>query len=1061
MKLQTIEVVRNLRELVTKMGLEKHGIFILRPALADESDNHNFSKDLENIDEEDENENISKESSVFYGRYFDTQGQVKNIFIVPSVREIVYLELDDISKGAAQPNEEHFEVEKPVPSFQFSARGGMNNADDGGSPRARLKVPKKRKPPLFALQGLEFLNRTSMIQVYEMSSYLSQILNLKLAETTLDCEQLDLLLLHVNGFDKNPTYHRNKLRTLQTLNVAAEWITKFKDQVQTILVCSNPRERNPDVQDFLQKNLKKEFLVIMTAALDTLSYSRLTKDTDSIVKIRRFLLNFGFNSANYLYSFYNNLTYHKFFNSIKERKAPYETSTQDSKIMRLIDFAFTDPRLSSLDTRSDWFFKFQRDSSRYQSTICSGLFHLKKSVRTHLSSKLVEIRVKLEQCLDNKRSLIDNPQQYMKDSNTILKSNFKSQIMKESYLVIKSDMLPFSTIPDEVISEYQSNIQYHFSRAYQAFITHMNSFKKRDKLSNDTIQNNPTENQKINISDFEVDIEKANIMNAVISKELEKDMVQEGITFYINNINNSTNKSISIAGSSLEESPRLNHEEEKKFDFDSSKKKFLPFLYAFTNKILNNALFVDSLNLGECMMIPVQEVEQELYKLNVSLVEYFDHIKFEAHQKYQGKTSILQNDLDHLNKQYLKVNQRLEQTRKEQERIIEVQVAELNSKLIFDTDGLQKRIKYLMEEHDFNIRETREKTREEFRIKLLDDEISIKKMKAKYNEYKEGMYFDIRKFIEGEKNNTLRMIRDKRNLIFQTQPRDFEGEQEDLFDIEDYHDSEIVAKLYSLLKNNRVLFKFREAVLRESYDKKILDMENQLLANQELLSKVNDLQSTEKNLMDNLTEAKKELAIVERHNNILRKNLHQDQKQKIRLYKKNNESKFDFEELQSKYHDSLKQKAIMVPTNRPETANSFNAYRYHLTSPGSFRHPNRRQTGEFGEAETKPSQIDERTATEPSKRATADKGFFSARNVPMSNKMKLLTESTELKIHPQSTTNDQTQTRIASPAITKSFIDTKTSFNANILGINLKTGKKAKPTDSKNFLVKKFVSSNK
>ena len=75
-----------------------------------------------------------------------------------------------------------------------------------------------------------------------------------------------------------------------------------------------------------------------------------------------------------------------------------------------------------------------------------------------------------------------------------------------------------------------------------------------------------------------------------------------------------------------------------------------------------------------------------------------------------------------------------------------------------------------MEEHEFDLKEAKEKIQQEFKDKLIEDDLILQRMKRRFLEYKEGMSFDVRRFIETEKYATLKAIIEKKNNVFITSP---------------------------------------------------------------------------------------------------------------------------------------------------------------------------------------------------------------------------------------------------------------------------------------------------
>ena len=1060
LKVQTISVARDLRQTITKVELEKKGIFELSPAYVEDANAFASSRGFDDINSEDNSMNpMSKEVNLFLEKYFDLQGRVKNIFIVPATIDLLKVDLDEKVKSYQNVDD------------YANHKRGSGAQDEDLSPKSKTK--RLSKAPLFTNRELEFLNGSSLCQVLEVSHFLLQTLNIKVLESTLDSHPLDLLLLQTNGFDKHPEYNRNKLRVEQSFDNLLVWVKKFKEQAQNILSFSNPKDRPLELHHYLKNHLKREFLTMFFATIETLSQCRQIDDHESVAKLRSFFIKLTFHSLNHFYKIYDRMCHHKSFGE-KTNKIFGEVDIQDSDIMELINFIFLNPHLDSLQGGSDWFFKFIEGYSSQQENLNYGLFDLKKSAKSYFGSKIIEIKMKIEKLIDEKNILSNyQPLHYIREVNNLLKHNIKFQLMREIYLSVRGNTLPFTNILPETTLECQNNIQYHFYRAYSSYVNHLNRYKMKNLNTKATItitsvQSVEPVDEKIDISEFHSSPEKITILKNVLRVELEKLILKEGISHYINQINSTTNSTSSIAQVEVDSISELKSKPVE--NKSATKQDFLSFLYAFTNKILNKGLFIDVLNVGECVVIPTVDLEHELFSLNSTILEYFDQMKYETQQKYSGKISILQNELGYLNKEYLKVTQLLEYAKKDQERIIEARVAEINSRLIFENDMLKKRIKYILEEQDFSMRELREKVRIEFRTKILDNEISLKKMNNKYHEYREGMSFDIRKFIEGEKNNTLKMIREKKNQIFNaTQPRELNGELHNPFDFENFHDSEMVEKLYVLLKKTRILYKFREVVLIEQHEEKIKEMQKQLLANQDLLNKVNDLQNTEKNLKEDLTEAKKELAVVENHNNVLRKHLHHDQKQKLRLYKKNNESRYEHSELQTQLDNVIKQKAIYFSSPRIDTTasipggtnnnNNNNSSKYHFSTGRLLSAQGRKNTGDSLEFNTfKNSAFEDILSTDPLRRVGTTQISTARPKTLFESPIKKVvttTEANESKFNTEPAT-DNNRVLQNSSSIMKSFIDVKSPINQNLYGFNIKTGKKVKRNDSKGFLVKKY-----
>jgi len=332
--------------------------------------------------------------------------------------------------------------------------------------------------------------------------------------------------------------------------------------------------------------------------------------------------------------------------------------------------------------------------------------------------------------------------------------------------------------------------------------------------------------------------------------------------------------------------------------------------------------------MDECIVIPVIDLEDQLNELNNGVLEYFEGLEYEIQRRYLGRITVLKSRLEDMTKNYRNVRNELEHVKVEHERVLNARVVETSSKILFQVDTLKKKIKEMNEEHKLSLKEAKERIEQEFKDKLIEDQLTIKRLQKRFYEFREGLSIDVTGFIEREKGQTIKSIFEKKNQIFAVTGVpdtvggriDFQQEIDEL--AKDPEEGELIAKLYRMLKQTRTLYQFREITIKEKCEKQLSEMQDRLKDHQDLLKKLNDLQTAERNIQNGYTDVKRELAVSERHNSILRKNLHKGSNDRIRLQKKSSANQLDYSDLQCRYEESMRKKFIYVPSDDPPVAHS-------------------------------------------------------------------------------------------------------------------------------------------
>ena len=566
--------------------------------------------------------------------------------------------------------------------------------------------------------------------------------------------------------------------------------------------------------------------------------------------------------------------------------------------------------------------------------------------------------------------------EYQKLANTILKLNIKNYLKKEQIIMVSQQILPFKQIKFNVLDDLETRIDFLITQAIGPLTK--SKQKENKKLLNSSkdfdVEDNPdftTQNQEkskesenlveipieekvvgdenINLKEIIFDNKLVKYISTALNIELEKVFIQEAIAYYMSNINTYSQNLSQIHTEEVILSERLSSEP---ISLLNSRGIFqiVPCLHSFLGRIVHTSLHINTLNKGESLVIPINELEDSISILNKGLKDYIENVKNEAMKDSKEKRIIKETEALNLKKELYIIKDELNLLKENKEKIIESRVSEKCSNLIFEIDILKKRLKYESEEADFRMRELSDKIKKEYNDKILNNEILNKKMQNRFSEYKEGMSLEIRKYIDSEKHSTMRMIKEKKNQIFATQIDSSLIIKGDPFEIQmEEADHELVSKLHFLLKKLRIFYFLKDITIKEKYEKKIEELKQLISGNQNLLSKITELQSNEENLKQVITQSKKEIAVMEQQNNLLRKHLQNDLKEKVKLMKLNNQTRNEIVDLEGKYHDVLQRKAIFVPggisnhsISRPQTAGRIKEHIDGLTKSfiGEFRDVN-------------------------------------------------------------------------------------------------------------------------
>ena len=860
--------------------------------------------------------------------YFDDFGGWRDPFLVPATQDILLADFDETIRIKKQESAEEEEAAHRTTKGLSEIGQKVLAMFDEINPRKGKKIKKKKANWSSSRPELEFLEGSPMMQLLESCHYLVQILTFDAFEAFLQMDTFDLALLKEGSTKDNKSYMRHVLRQKHCLEQTFVWFERFKAYILQVVRGQMPGQTKEMAYDLLKQVAKYKYQMAFLGCIQCARDTRDQEDMESVHKIRRFLVNLALNSQNLLYNFDGKL----YFNEENVRSKlgkwpiPREISLSESENIQLLNYFFAEPVLERKSRASLSFSDFMWQYESIQNHTLSDLFTLKRDVKVQIASRIADSKLRSQRYLMNQEIMPDNAMiAFIRESNYMLKNNIKAVLMQEAILCLKEKIQPFTTVSKQALASLNSSICHQYYRALGDYI--------EAKREMDPKKEGFTKLKVVgeDINNFQPDIEKITILRETLAVELEKLLLHEGTTYCMKNL-----KRIK-ASKVIMKVPRISMENNEREEImeEMSQHRFLPLLYGFTSKTLNKSLFIRSHNMGQCIVIPVLGLEQQLHDLNAGIVKQFEDMEHQIHEKYIGKISILETQLDTSNKSNERMAQELELTKKEHARVLEARVAETGSKLKFQVDMLKKKIKSILEEHEFVYKENEERIRQGFKDQLMESEMALKLAKKRFFEFKEGMTFDFTRFVEHHKSNAIKSVLDKKNQIFITGSVAGQGGSleapGDTFEMDETKSEKVMMKLYEILKKTRILYQFREIVIKEKCEKELHEMKEKLIANQGLLQKVNDLQNNEDNLKDGLTDIKKEMVIIERQNNGLRKNLQKSSNEKIRLHKKNNMGKVGLFDLESRYEDALKRKVIFVPEEEPLSSNGYQS-KYFLKS---------------------------------------------------------------------------------------------------------------------------------
>ena len=1078
LRIQAMVVAGQLRKLVVRLGLHDKQIFTVTNLYVEEGsaqllDNSGvFSEGLE-----DSPGRRKSRYARMMEEYYDPSGRWKDPFVIPATQDIIFTEFDYHTHRTYHQETEHVK-DKGTASLAQRIANVLEEETGTGKRNTKRKKSREVSTWIGKRPQLEFLKDSKIMSMLEWCHYLLKLVTYETFESTIEADTFDLVLFHEGGLKEQETFMRNELRLDQGLEPGIRRLKRVKDNVSSLIKGQKPGEPREFAIQSLRMGAKHKYYMILLASIQCAREARSQGDLETLKIFRSFLIKLAFNTLNYLYTANDRLVFHRHFSGLQQRKDTLmqEISLQDSEIMQLMDFVFTDSLLKHNDKSTLAFLGFMRGYKHAQKSILLDLFRLKRSWKANISSKMTNMRLEMEQVMMEKGVLLDDHfTKYIKETNQLLKRNIKVVMMQEAVLCLQERTRPFTTLSQQQIQRCNKNVQYHYTKALESYL-------RTKKPTSNLEKNDKTKEarESDSIEKFQFSPEILNILKNVLNIELEKMLLEEGTSHYMESLGKLW--IMNRKGFKTLQEVSFDKTEKAKILNEMGQRRFLPFFYGFTSKILNKSLFIDAQNVGECIVIPIGDLEHYLYELNAGVTDYFEGMEFEMQRRYTGKIFSLESQLKEITKKFEKTKDQLEYVRKNQERVIDARLAEENSKMIFQIDMLKKKMKYIVGEHEFILKEAKEKVREEFKTKLIEDEISYKQALKRSYDYRKGMEMDIKSFINNEKNHVLKAIIEKKNQAFLTSQPDTAGKvtqeaagnyPDDLFELnEGVEDGELVSKLYIMLKKTRALYQFKEALMREKCDEELNEMKKKLIANQNLLIKLNDLQNSEATLKDEFTDVKKELAMMDRKNKVLRKTLQKDSVEKIKLYREANNSKIESTEALGKYEDALKRKAIFINTNE-STVKNMQQSKFYLKSHMST----------INGLKSLHNSVDSFEGTDPiilaaqQKSSLGDEAIMGSlersriQTAQNSNSMKLMRPVTAVSRHSmmRSTMNlgetrleeEKTKDRNMSDQNgrkMRSYVEMKTPVKDPVLfGISVKTGKRVRKSNEKGFIMKKFV----
>ena len=1097
LRLQTIELATNLTEMVKLMGLDTKGIFkiqdlkeVLERKLEEPVEAESPSPRMENVAFKTA---IEKTEERFDKIFFDEGGNLANIFTLPSVRDIIDMEIQEENFANMEEIDETEQIDKQD-DFLFdmvTEKASPNLAfrsfdDDPG--KNKIRKPFKRVPALTYLEG------TKMFKLFEILYSMKHIIHYEFLFATMESNSLDLILFLNNAFTEKEEYTRNLVRFRGECEIVVSYLTRVKDNCETLK--KDPRSKDPssNVARYLRKIHRRCYQMFHLVLLDLLQVSRQKGELEQVAFLQTLLGSLVYRKLENVYKVGSELvTYDPMSLDAATRESERQKSSltfHNSAIINFVKFLFVDPREFSRRELSKQKCFYEFTTEEFYSThdlLRYGLLKCKKALRSEIGSRITELRIALDFFIQEKRIISNRDiMKYELETNSILKQNVKNYIQREILISLKDKNIPLGAINNSSLADLEKKILYHFRKT---LLLPNNSHLFKDEFTKQLpapkseeeakkVPELPTKEEQIHIKTLFYGVvlnsKYVKLIQTLLEAEFEKRLLDEGTVYYasmIRRIQAETGKSkdyIKALDQELVLTASDPNELLKIPLYDGSSLFTLnPVFQNFASKVINKALLVEIPNGGESLFISMQDLRFEIQEANKLLVDYLAREKSSFKRQIDGKVKSLEEEIVNIRAQLASRDFELKQTKHNNDKLIQATVSQLSSQLQFEVDTLKKRIEEMIKEQDFMERNLREKIREEFKEKLLNDDFNFNKLMKRYHEYREGQSVELRKMIEIEKNSTEKAIRDKTKKILITElekiPRYKRGviglrSSEGRHSVFDYDDEEDITeeetkRIYAAFKKLRMFYLMKEVVRNEKRDKEIALISGDLNSAKALMNKIMDLENKEEKLKQTLTEANKQIALLEQHNNMLRQQISYDRKEKVKLIRKNNQSRFEINDLQEKFSEVVKKKAIHLQgVSRPTTASTHYSHTRFMRDQTILKSVADMRTEKIEERELSPSGEEEQVLGRAGS-VHSNLGLSqSQENFGKGRKQKSRT------VDPHEETPQNKTKEGAGVSITKML--SEKSFQSSYV-LDGKKGSKATSKNDKGFLVKKYVTSQK